>query len=183
MLFRRVANFNVAQKSCPHKGRKQFHKQLLYVSIGNNKVILHLFMNNSGIIIIIEDDTDDQQLFAEAYHSLGYSNEIKFLKDGQEALDFLTSTGISPFLILSDINMPKLNGYALREKIRMDEKLQVKCIPYLFFTTAADKQAIIDAYSLSVQGFFIKPDSLGELTQTIKCIVEYWKKCSAPNNY
>jgi DNA-binding NarL/FixJ family response regulator len=52
--------------------------------------------------------------------------------------------------------MPKLNGFALREKLKTDSNLNNKCIPYLFFTTASSQKAVIDAYSQSVQGFFVK---------------------------
>ena len=90
---------------------------------------------------------------------------------------------MQPFLILSDINMPRLNGFELRSKIFTNEQLQTKCIPYLFFTTGANKKAVVDAYALSVQGFFIKPTSMDGLERTIKKIVEYWQECIAPSQY
>ena len=49
--------------------------------------------------------------------------------------------------------MPKLSGMELREKVHANESLRLKCIPYLFFTTSAEQQHVIDAYSKSVQGF------------------------------
>ncbi len=67
--------------------------------------------------------------------------------------------------------MPKINGFELRNKVFTNEQLQTKCIPYLFFTTSATKKAVIDAYALSVQGFFLKPDSIQRLERTIKRIV------------
>ncbi len=140
-------------------------------------------MNKQGPIIVIEDDIDDKEMLDEIFHNLGYKNEIIFFFDGNEALDFLDKTDIQPFLILSDINMPKINGFELRNKIFTNEKLQLKCIPYLFFTTGATKQSVIDAYSLSVQGFFIKPNSMQALERTIKRIVEYWQECIAPGEY
>jgi len=140
-------------------------------------------MNRNGPIIIIEDDADDKDMLEEVFKKLGYTNELLFFLDGQAALDFLNRSDVIPFLILSDINMPKLSGLALRDKIKMDAKLQLKCIPYLFFTTASSEQAVIDAYSLSAQGFFIKQNTMAELEKTISVIMEYWKRCAAPNNY
>lgn len=140
-------------------------------------------MNSNGPIIIIEDDSDDQYIFEEVFRKLNYSNEVIFFFDGQKALDFLIRSDITPFLILSDINMPKLDGFALRSKVRMDAKLQIKCIPYLFFSTASSQRAVIDAYSLSVQGFFIKQNTIDELEKTIRVIMEYWKRCISPNNF
>jgi CheY-like chemotaxis protein len=140
-------------------------------------------MNKNGPVIIIEDDKDDELLLTEVFAKLGYPNELKFFGDGQSALDYLNQTDIVPFLILSDINLPKLDGFELRNKVKMDAKLQLKCIPYLFFSTASSQRAVIDAYSLSVQGFFVKQDTIAELEKTIQVIMEYWKRCAAPNNF
>ncbi|MDB5229459.1 MAG: response regulator [Chitinophagaceae bacterium] len=140
-------------------------------------------MNVNGPVIIIEDDADDQDMLKEIFEKLNYRNKILFFGDGQDALDYLNKSEVIPFLILSDINMPRLDGFALRSKIRENEQLDIKCIPYLFFSTAATQKAVIDAYSMSVQGFFIKQNSMVELEKTISVIMEYWKKCVAPNNF
>ncbi len=140
-------------------------------------------MDKNGPVIIIEDDDDDQDLLKEVFQKLNYPNKVLFFKDGQTALEYLNQPAILPFLILSDINMPKLNGFELRTKLKTDADLAIKCIPYLFFSTALDQKAVIDAYSLSVQGFFIKQTSMSELEKTISVIMEYWKMCAAPNNF
>ena len=140
-------------------------------------------MNKNGPVIVIEDDMDDQEILTEVFKKLGYKNTIVFFQDGTEALEYLNSTEIVPFLILSDVNMPKINGFELREKVFTNEQLHTKCIPYLFFTTSADKKSVVDAYALSVQGFFVKPASFDKLESTIKKIMEYWKECIAPAEY
>lgn len=138
-------------------------------------------MNRQGPIIIIEDDPDDQEVLSDVFASLAFANEIIFFSDGEAALNFLTETDIDPFIIFSDINMPKLSGMELREKIHQNESLRLRSIPYLFFSTTVEQQHVIDAYSKSVQGFFIKPNTYDELRETIKTIIEYWLKCVAPN--
>ena len=140
-------------------------------------------MNTNGPVIVIEDDLDDQAVLEEVFQKLGYVNKILFFGDGESALEYLNKTDVIPFLILSDINLPKLDGFALRSKIKTDAKLQLKCIPYLFFTTASNQKAVVDAYSLSVQGFFIKQNSMAELEKTVAVIMEYWKRCAAPNDF
>jgi CheY-like chemotaxis protein len=140
-------------------------------------------MNSNGPVIIIEDDADDQEILEDIFKKLNYSNKIIFFTDGEKALAFLNKTEIIPFLILSDINMPKLDGFALRNKIKTDAALDIKCIPYLFFSTASTQKAVVDAYSLSVQGFFIKQTKIAEIEKTITVIMEYWKRCVAPNNF
>lgn len=69
--------------------------------------------------MIIEDDLDDQFMFQEVFKALNYKNEVIFFEDGLSALEYLTETSIKPFIIFSDINMPKLNGLELREKIHI----------------------------------------------------------------
>jgi CheY-like chemotaxis protein len=138
-------------------------------------------MNKNGPIVIIEDDLDDQEILVEIFTDLNYRNTIVYFSDSEEALQYLKETKVKPFLILSDINMPKLSGLDLRKKIKNNEELNLKCIPYLFFTTAVNEAAVIYAYSQSVQGFYVKSNSVAKLAQTIKTIIEYWKVCEAPN--
>ena len=138
-------------------------------------------MNKGGPIIIIEDDIDDQEVLIEVFKDLNYKNELIFFDEGQKALDYLIGTKIEPFIIFSDINMPKLNGMELREKVHENEDLRIKSIPYLFFSTSAEQKHVIDAYSKSIQGFFVKPSNIEEIKETIKSIVEYWQKCVSPN--
>jgi CheY-like chemotaxis protein len=137
------------------------------------------YMNRTGPIIVIEDDNDDQEFFKEAFYNLAYTNKLFFFSDGQSALDFLEASDVNPFLILSDINMPKLNGLELRARLKTDAELEIKCIPYLFFSTASDQKAVINAYSVSAQGFFVKQASMSELEKTIT-VFKQWilqQKC------
>lgn len=138
-------------------------------------------MNKRGPIIIIEDDIDDQEILSDIFKELNYINELIFFGDSIKALEYLTMTDTEPFLVLSDINMPKLNGMELREKIHNNEDLRLKSIPYLFFSTSAEQQNVIDAYSRSIQGFFVKPSSYEKLKTIIVKIVDYWQECESPN--
>ncbi len=139
--------------------------------------------NGQGPVIIIEDDVDDQELLKEVFLKLKYPNELHFFYSGQDALDFLNKGETIPFIILSDINMPKLSGFDLKAKLKTDAELEIRCIPYLFFSTALNQKAVIEAYSLSVQGFFVKQTTMSGLEKTITAIMEYWKLCAAPNNF
>lgn len=138
-------------------------------------------MNKKGAIIVVEDDPDDQAMFSVVFKELNYKNEIIFFNDGQEALAYLIAESTEPFIVFSDINMPKLNGIELRKQIHENENIRIKTIPYLFFTTSAEQSAVIDAYSKSIQGFFIKPVSFQDLRELIKVIVGYWQRCESPH--
>lgn len=77
--------------------------------------------------------------------------------------------------------MPKLSGLELRQRIQENEDLRIKSIPYLIFSTSSEQTAVVDAYSKSVQGFFVKPSTYQKLRNMMKVIVEYWKNCESPN--
>jgi CheY-like chemotaxis protein len=140
-------------------------------------------MMRSGPIMIIEDDRDDQELLEETFSTLNYPNEVIFFANGNEALEYLDKTSTPPALIISDINMPVINGFEIKEKINKDSELRNRCIPFIFFTTSAQKCAVVDAYSLSDQGFFSKPNSMENLRNTIKTIVDYWLRSYTPALY
>ncbi|MCF0059079.1 response regulator [Dyadobacter sp. CY356] len=140
-------------------------------------------MNINGPIIVIEDDLEDQFLIGETFKNLPYDNEVLFFEDGIKAMEFLDSTDSKPLLILSDINMPKMSGQEIRDIVHNHEQPDIKCIPYLFFTTDAHRESVMDAYSSSIQGFFKKPASYEDFENTIRTIVDYWKGCISPAEY
>ena len=146
-------------------------------------ILKERILNKNGPVIVIEDNADDQYIMTEIFEKLNYQNKVIFFYDGEDALKYLSETTDAPFLILSDINMPKLNGFALRQKLKTDSRLSNKCIPYLFFSTALNQKSVIEAYSESVQGFFVKQSSIAELEKTISAIMEYWRRCAAPNDF
>jgi len=138
-------------------------------------------MSRSGPIIVIDDDPEDHLIMDEIFRHLNYPNEVLFFSDGNAAVDYLNNTKDLPLLIISDINMPGMNGFEIRNAICKNARLNSKCIPYLFFTTSADKKAVSQAYDMSVQGFFLKPTTMNELESTLKKIIEYWRDCYAPS--
>jgi CheY-like chemotaxis protein len=138
-------------------------------------------MNKNGAIVIIDDDADDRYLLADVFKELSYPNEIKFFGGGQEALTYLQQADSNPFLILSDVNMPGLDGFELRRMIRDDAALAEKCLPYLFFSTFVSEKVLKQSYLMSVQGYFVKPNTYEALKGTMRKIVEYWQECEAPS--
>ena len=140
-------------------------------------------MPKNAPLIVVEDDLEDQDSFKAAFENLGYTNELIFFNDGQSALDFLNETDIQPFLILCDINMPRLNGFDLRARLKATRALDLRCVPFLFFSTANNQKIVMEAYGLAVQGFFVKQHNMRELEKTITAIMEYWKRCTSPNNF
>jgi CheY-like chemotaxis protein len=139
-------------------------------------------MHKSGPIILIEDDTDDQEMIAKAIKEAGADNEVIYLNNGAEALQFLATTTLQPFVILCDVNMPKLNGIELKMRIDQNFELLKKSIPFIFFTTSANNMSVTLAYTkMTIQGFFEKSGNYKELVHTLKIILDYWSECRHPN--
>lgn len=139
-------------------------------------------MAKAGPIIIVEDDLEDQEVIADVLQLNGVKNELKFFDNGKSALDYLLKTSDKPFLIICDINMPVMNGLELRNEINKSEYLAQKSIPFVFYTTHAEKHAVEKAYFMSVQGFFQKPGTITEIQQLLHQIVSYWLSCHHPNS-
>lgn len=138
-------------------------------------------MPKSGPILIVEDDHDDQELLKEVFNDLIISNTIRFFSTCLSLLDYLKTTIERPFLIICDINVPQMDGLELRKEINENEFLRKKSIPFIFLTTTSTKSVIEEAYEMMVQGYFVKPNSMQEIKETIKMIIDYWKVCRHPN--
>jgi len=138
-------------------------------------------MSRSGKIVVIEDDKDDQELMVQAIKEINVPNELMFFDSCPEALDFLIKTNDSIFLILSDMNLPKMTGAELKEIINCNEYLKRKAVPFVFLTTTADEAAVEKAYEDMSQGFFVKPADFGALKEILQMIITYWKYCKHPN--
>ena len=140
-------------------------------------------MNKNGPVLIIEDDIDDQQFILANYAKLNFVNELVFLENGEVAIEYLIQMKKIPFLIISDVNMPKINGLELRERVKQNEAINIICVPYIIFSTTVNKTFIDNAYTLGVQGYFKKPSNSQELLNILQKIMEYWKLSYAPGMY
>lgn len=135
----------------------------------------------NGPIILVEDDMDDQEFTIDALKLLGVPNEVKTFDNGQKAFDFLKVMDKQPFLIISDLNLPVMNGLQLKSEIEKNEYLKSKCIPFIFLSTSAESKAVQEAFDLSAQGFFVKEITYEGIYQQLKGIIDYWKNSRHPN--
>ena len=139
-------------------------------------------MAKSGPIIIIEDDSDDKELFAEILKELEVPNKAIWFTNCIDAFAYLKTTKDQPFVIFSDVNLPKQNGIEFKKQIDADEQLRKKCIPFVFYSTSVAPKLVTEAYTkMTVQGFFKKPDNYDDMKKTISHILKYWEICQHPN--
>src|SRR5215217_940413 len=101
-----------------------------------------LYMPKGGPIVIIEDDMDDQETLREAIKDAGVFNQLIFFDNGPDAFQYLKTTSQQPFLILSDVNLPKQNGIEFKAQIDSDRELREKSIPFIFYTTYVSQYAV-----------------------------------------
>ncbi|MGV3459843.1 MAG: response regulator [Flavobacterium sp.] len=127
-------------------------------------------------ILIIEDDEDDRDILKEIFRDLGYKNNLVFFADSTQVVEYLRRPEIQPFIIISDINMPKLGGFELRNIIMNEEVLMDKDIPYIFISNAQDENSVKQANKLSVQGFIQKGDDYNKYKEKIRNLIDYWRE-------
>ena len=138
-------------------------------------------MAKYGPILIVEDDEDDQQVYGDVIRSFNKRNEIIFFGEGKSLLEYLNTTKQQPFIIICDVNLPEMSGLELRRKINESDFLRKKSIPFVFFSTSENIDAVREAYDLTVQGYFVKSPLYDEIVQQLKLIIEYWIACRHPN--
>lgn len=135
----------------------------------------------SGPILLIEDDENDIEVIKAALVELGIGNNVNAYTTAEEAIEYLLNTADQPFIILSDIRMPGMNGLEFRKSIHSNPFLRRKTIPFIFLSAFATPQIVNEAYDLDVQGFYQKESSFQALKEQLLSICIYWQRCLHPN--
>lgn len=139
-------------------------------------------MAKTGPIVLIEDDIDDKDLFIEILKELKVPNAVVWYTRTEDAFDYLRSTKDQPFLIFSDVNLPRQNGIEFKRQLDSDPELRKKSIPFIFYSTSVAQKVVNEAYTkMTVQGFFQKANSYEEIRNNIRLVIEYWTACKHPN--
>lgn len=137
-------------------------------------------MLKKGDILIIEDDSDDRDYIEEVFVELEVTNSRKYVANAYDALEYIKAHSSKPFIVISDINMPMMNGFDLRKIILENSELTKKYAPYIFLSTSNDEAWVNKAYELSVQGYFQKPSIYSDLKKTVQQILDYWNNSLTP---
>jgi CheY-like chemotaxis protein len=132
------------------------------------------------LILIAEDDAEDRMLVKDAMVESRLANDIRFVEDGEQLLDYLHNQGKYnnktenplPGLILLDLNMPKMDGREALKEIKKDARLRI--VPVVVLTTSQAEEDVLRSYDLGVSSFITKPVTFGSLVDIMKTMGKYW---------
>jgi CheY-like chemotaxis protein len=146
-------------------------------------------MAKSIVILMADDDEDDRLLTRAALEESRLTNELQFVQDGEELMDYLHQRGRfsdpeaspRPGLILLDLNMPRKDGREALREIKSDASLRQ--IPVIVLTTSKAEEDIYRSYDLGANSFIIKPVTFESLVNVMKVLGRYWLEIvEAPPN-
>ena len=131
-------------------------------------------------VLYADDDPEDRLLVKEAWKESRLANELHFVEDGEELLDYLYRRGKYvamedmplPGMILLDLNMPRMDGREALQHIKADPRL--KLIPTVVLTTSKAEEDIFRAYDLGVNSFIVKPVTFQNLVDLTLAFGRYW---------
>lgn len=132
------------------------------------------------IFLMADDDPDDRMLTKEAMGESRVLNDLRFVEDGEELMEYLTQRGKysnpadapRPSVILLDLNMPKKDGREALKEIKSDPNL--RRIPVVIMTTSQSEEDIVRSYDLGASSYITKPVTFEGLLELMKALGQYW---------
>ena len=139
----------------------------------------------NAVILLVDDDAGDQELTRRALAGDVIKTNLFIVNDGEEAMDYLMrqrsyqnpESSPRPDLILLDLNMPKMNGKQVLEKLRKHHELD--SIPVVILTTSKQEEDILRSYKLGCNSFISKPIDIDNFIETVRQLGTYWFKLVA----
>ena len=131
-------------------------------------------------ILMADDDSDDRMLVKEAFEESRLNNDIHFVEDGEQLIDYLFRRGAFahlkgepyPGLILLDLNMPKKDGREALAEIKAH--VDLRRIPIVVLTTSRAEEDILRTYDLGANSFITKPVTFESLVHVVQVLGNYW---------
>jgi CheY-like chemotaxis protein len=131
-------------------------------------------------ILLVEDNPNDVELTLQALRASHLANEIKVVRDGAEALDFIMCRGPyadrdinnAPKVILLDLKLPKVDGIEVLRQTKADPR--TKMIPIVVLTSSTQDKDIVESYQLGVNSYIAKPVDFQQFTESVNHLGLYW---------
>jgi CheY-like chemotaxis protein len=130
-------------------------------------------------ILLVEDDSVDAMTVKRAMRDLHVTNSVIHSVNGEEAIKYLTDPDKEkPFVILLDLNMPKMNGIEFLKIIKANTNL--KMIPVIVLTTSREKRDVLDSFELGAAGYMVKPVDYAKFVEVLSTVMLYWCASEMP---
>lgn len=131
-------------------------------------------------ILLVEDNAEDAEMTMRALRRNHLANQMRWVKDGAEALDYLFCTGEyagrdparPPKVVLLDIKMPKIDGVEVLR--RMKGNAATRAIPVVVMTSSNEERDVIETYTLGVNSYIVKPVQFEAFLDTVAKLGFYW---------
>jgi CheY-like chemotaxis protein len=147
----------------------------------------HTVQSNGDFKILVVDDSNDDLFFIKrALDRVGIGKTVNSVHDGQEAIEYLCGNGKFsdrqkypfPTIILSDLKMPRMNGFELLRWVRDHPDCGV--IPTILLTSSAIEADVREAYRLGANAYMVKPSKPEEMDELLRRLCEFWTHCERP---
>jgi two-component system, response regulator len=131
-------------------------------------------------ILLVEDDPADAELTMRALRRSNLANRIYWVKDGEQALDYMFASGIYsgreratlPKLVLLDLKMPKVDGAQVLRKLKAEPATQA--VPVVIMTSSNEEKDVVRSYDLGANSYIVKPVQFEAFLDTVAKIGLYW---------
>lgn len=135
---------------------------------------------NDSPIFVVDSDIDDKELLEEAWNEVQFPNKLYFFKNAEEVIHEVENNSLVPFLIISELNLPKTSGLELKKYFKEHKHTNFKSIPFVFLSQSPSQTEIEQAYELCTNGVFKKCDTFDKLKQQLIDIAKYWRESLVP---
>jgi len=137
-------------------------------------------------ILLVEDNPADAELTIRALKKQNLANKLVWVKDGEQALDFVFGTGAfahrdvmrPPRVILLDLRLPKIDGLEALQRIKADERTRL--IPVVVLSSSTQDRDIVESYRLGVNSYVSKPVQFEEFAKVVSTLGLYWLLINRP---
>jgi len=130
-------------------------------------------------ILLVEDNPQDAEITLRALKRANFANHVQWLKDGEEALEYLFSEGQyeaqprpRPRVMLLDIKMPKVDGIQVLKRLKADER--TRSIPVVMLTSSKEESDLVRSYDLGVNSYLVKPVDFKRFSEEVTRVGYYW---------
>lgn len=136
-------------------------------------------------ILVAEDHNHDKFILTEVFSRAGITADLRFVSDGEQLLDYLYRRGPfaapaqapAPRLVLLDLNMPRLDGRKALRILRADDSL---ChLPVIALSTSESPKHIVEAYSIGINAYLIKPASIPDYVAKVSSLWRFWMETAS----